>query len=162
MVDKPAACIGCPLYGDGRGFVPDELVPGAEVLVLGQHPDGDDERGERVVSYLGGRPVYESCAPAPFIGKPGYELDQTYLPIAGLKRGVNVSFANVIKCRWIKNGRRTRDLPPDHTASVAAAHCTGAHLHIPPTVRLVVAVGDLAWEAVGGAGTVAEWRGFLK
>lgn len=162
MLPKPDACIGCPLYGDGRGFVPDELVDGAEVLVLAQNPGGDEEKGDRVAGYAGGRPVYVADVPRPLIGKTGYELTTTYLPIAGLTRGKDVSLANVLKCRWVKGGRRTNDLPPDKILADATAHCTRVHLHIPASVRLVVAMGALAWKIVGSGGSVSEWRGFLK
>jgi uracil-DNA glycosylase len=150
------------MYGDGRGFVPDELVDGAEVLVLGQNPGADEERGQIVTGYAGGKPVYAPHAPAPLIGKTGYDLSSTYLPIAGLTRGKNVSLANVLKCRAIKNGRRTNDLPSDHDLSAAVTHCTAAHLRIPKTVRLVVAMGAVAWRAMGGMGSITDWRGFLK
>lgn len=162
MLAKPAACVGCPLYGDGKGFVPDELVPGAEVLVLAQNPGGDEEKGDRVVGYAGGRPIYQTDTPRPLIGKTGYELTTTYLPIAGLTRGKDVSLANVLKCRAVKNGRRTNDLPAPSVVDVAVAHCTGAHLSIPKSVRLVIAMGALAWQALGGSGSITEWRGFLK
>ena len=162
MLAKPDTCTGCPLWGDGRGFVPDEYIPGAEVLVLAQNPGGDEERGERVVSYAGGKPVYESHPSAPLIGKTGYELSQTYLPIAGLQRGVNVSLANVLKCRLIKNGRRTNDLPTGAVLDQAVVHCTGAHLRIPVGTRLVVAMGALAWKTLGGLGSISDWRGHLK
>jgi uracil-DNA glycosylase len=162
VIPKPPGCLGCPLYGDGKGFVPDEMVPGAEVLILAQNPGGDEERGERVTGYAGGRPIYETCAPAPLVGKTGYELTTTYLPIAGLTRGKNVSLANVLKCRAIKNGRRTNDLPSDHDLQAAVLQCTSAHLRIPTGVRLVVAMGALAWRAMGGLGSITDWRGFLK
>ena len=162
MLPKPVECTGCPLYGDGRGFVPDELVPGAEVLVLGQNPGADEEKGERVVGYAGGRAVYEPDRPRPLIGKTGYELSQTYLPIAGLTRGKDVSFANVLKCRAVKNGRRGNDLPTGDTLEAAVTHCMRAHLRIPVGTRLVVAMGALAWKALGGVGTISDWRGHLK
>jgi uracil-DNA glycosylase len=162
MLEKPAGCLGCPLYGDGRGFVPDELVPGAAVLILAQNPGGDEERGERVVGYSGGRPVYETDRPRPLIGKTGYELTTTYLPIAGLTRGKDVSLANVLKCRAVKNGRRGNDLPTGHTLEAAVLQCTSAHLRIPVGTRLVVAMGALAWKALGGVGSISDWRGFLK
>ena len=93
MLPKPPSCIGCPLYGDGLGYVPDELVPGATTLVLMQNP-GEEEEAR-------GRPA---------VGKSGQAMDEKLLPRAGLTRGVNVSVANVLKCRALepsKAGART-------------------------------------------------------
>ena len=39
---KPAGCLGCPLYGDGYGFVPDEIRPGAPLVIYMQNP-GEEE-----------------------------------------------------------------------------------------------------------------------
>ena len=89
-------------------------------------------------------------------------LSQTYLPIAGLTRGKDVSLANVLKCRLVKNGRRTNDLPTGKVLDEAVMHCVGAHLRIPVGTRLVVAMGALAWKALGGLGSISDWRGFLK
>lgn len=162
MKRKPPECQGCPLYQDGLGFVPDELVEGAPVLILAQNPGADEEKGQRVTGYSAGHAVYEDCPPAPLIGKTGYEMVTTYFPIAGLERGRNVSLCNLLKCRWIKGTRRTNDMPAGTTLAAAVAHCTGAHLRIPEYTRLVVAMGAHAWRYMGGSGSVSDWRGFLR
>lgn len=161
MLKKPEACAGCPMYGDGKGWVPDELVTGAPVLVLAQAPGGDEERGMRVTGFEGREALYEPCAPAPLIGKTGYVMEHEYFPLAGLERGVNVSLANVLKCRWIKNGRRTNDMPSGATLKGAVAHCTKAYLRIPPETRLVVAMGAHAANYLGCEGSITDWRGHL-
>ena len=142
-----SGCEGCPLYGDGRGFVPDDLSPDLKstVFVLGQNPGQEEENSGR-----------------PFVGKTGEMLLNEFFPRAGLVRGENAICGNTIKCRWIKDGKRTNDLPPDKMLRVAVAHCTQAHLNIPKHIRLVAACGALAWKALGGKGTISEWRGFLK
>ena len=81
MLPKPEGCIGCPLFGDGMGFVPDEIIEGAEVFVLGQNP-GEEEEAEHI----------------PFTGRTGQRMDKRFLPLAGLTRGENVSVGNVYKC----------------------------------------------------------------
>lgn len=148
------------MYGDGRGFVPDALVEGAPVLILAQGPGADEERGQRVVGWVTGRPVYETCAPQPLIGRTGAEMERVYFPLAQLERGRNVSLANVLKCR-VQDPRRTNDLPSGPTLTAALSHCTRAHLHLPVGVRLVVAMGALAWRALAGPGSITDWRGFL-
>ena len=149
-------CLGCPMYGDGEGFCPDELVDGAAVMVLGQGP-GEEEEAEGI----------------PFTGRTGQRMNKRFLPLAGLERGENVSVGNVIKCRWGVNRffreggnptalTKTNDLPPEPTLGQAVRHCTAAHLHIPDSVRLVIAQGQPAWEACGGPGSIHAWRGYLS
>src|SRR5438132_352171 len=116
MLRKGPGCVGCPMYGTGDGFVPDEIrdVP---VLVLAQNPGAQEEVGERVIGYdyVRGRRIpltaTNPSGPAPLIGPTGFDLVQEYLPLAGLTRA-EVSLANVLKCRAIVNGKRTNDLPP--------------------------------------------------
>jgi uracil-DNA glycosylase len=164
MIPKPTTCEGCVLYGDGEGYVPDELVTGSKVLILAQNPGGNEEAGRRLVAYeyVGRRriPVEEACQPAPLIGATGLEMAKNYLPLAGLVRGENVSFANVLKCRQIVGGKRTNDLPKGKVLAQAVAHCTRAHLRVPAGVELVVAMGAVSVSYMGFPGTVSAWRGF--
>ena len=93
MLHKPAACIGCPFYGDGHGFVPDEIGPGTKVVFVAQNP------GE--VEEVQGRPLVGPTGQmfrGRFVGR--------HLP------GVPVTYANIVKCRWQQNGRRSNNLPP--------------------------------------------------
>lgn len=122
-------------------FVPDEWVPGAATAVLGQNPGAEEARLGR-----------------PFVGPAGAWLEEKCFPRAMLRRGVNVSLANVLKCRW----RGSNALPPDKVLRGAVAHCTQAHLTWPPEVEVVVACGNLAWEALGGQGKITDWRGWVK
>ena len=140
-------CLSCPMYGDGLGFCPDELIKDSEVMVLGQGP-GEEEEAEGI----------------PFTGRTGQRMDRRFLPLAGLERGVNVSVGNVLKCRWQRDGPydRTNDLPPEPELRQAVTHCRRAHLRIPVSIKLVIAQGQPAWEACGGPGTVHQWRGYLR
>jgi uracil-DNA glycosylase len=117
-------------------------------LGLGEHTDGR-------------KYVWSAVAPQPLIGPTGFDLETRFLPEAGLVRE-QVSMHNVLKCRWAKNGRRTNELPGGKVLSQAVAHCMGAHYQLPPTVDLVIAMGGVSWKALGGPGTVTDWRGFLK
>ena len=175
MLPKPEGCLGCPLYQDGKGFVPDRIPAGAEVLILAQNPGEGEEEGQRVVEYVGPkRHRTEPCEPQPMIGPTGYMMDKTFIPLAGLDRE-KVGVANVLRCRLIKDGKRTNNMPTGATYREATAHCTSAHLRIPPSVRLIIAQGAHAWRLLGGpfpkktatnykddeAGGMSGWRGHL-
>ena len=157
MLPKPTSCQGCPLYGDGRGYVPDR-VTGGRVAILAQNPGVDEERGQRIVGYDGPRmPLYESCEPQPLIGSSGWMLKHTYLPLAGLDPD-HVDYHNVLKCRW----KHTNTLPEGVLYEQAVQHCTQAHLHLQDTVEVVVAHGRAAWEFTQGPGyPITDWRGFI-
>src|SRR5574338_350241 len=129
MLPKPDTCRGCPFYGTGRGFVPDELRP-VPVLVLGQAPGSHEEAGERLVARAGKVKRWEPAAPAPFLGDAGYDLGRTYLPLAGLTRD-DVSLCSVVRCRVGHGG----PLPPlTHTAvRQAIQHCQQRHFSIDKT-----------------------------
>ena len=160
LLAKPPSCVGCPLAQDMRGYVPDELVDGAEVTIVAQNPGNSEESGQKVVGYEGGRAVVEPHPHAPLIGATGYLMEKDYFPLAGLERG-KVSLANVLRCRWIHNGRRTNNLPTGKVLEQAMAHCS-VHDNIPSSTRLIIAMGALSWKKFGGPGTVSSWRGFLK
>ena len=135
------------MYQDGNGgFVPDELIDGAPVFVLGQNPGEEEEKEGR-----------------PFIGKTGQAMMADFFPAGGLIRGENVSIGNLIKCRlYTANGKGTNNLPTGNTLKAAVTHCTNAHLHIPLSTRLVVAQGAHAWKYASGTDyPISEWRGFL-
>lgn len=171
MLDKPAACHGCPMYGDGKGFVPDEVRPSAAVVILAQNPGDYEERGERVTDYgprWGSRISYitEPCAPAPLIGPTGFTLERQFLPVAGLRRS-DTSLCNVLKCRLQSpdaRGRvwRSNDMPTGALLADAVKHCTEAYLRFPAATRLVVAMGAYAWKYLDGPGSITDWRGYLK
>ena len=132
------------MYQDGRGWVPDEVVEGADVYVIGQNPGSDEEAEGR-----------------PYVGKTGQVMEREFFPRAGLRRGENVCIGNTLRCRLIVNGRRTNDMPKGEMWKQAVEHCTRAHLRIPESVKLVVAQGAHAARARGLEGSIMEWRGFL-
>ena len=139
---KPEKCKGCPLYQDGEGFVPDEVVEGALVFVLGQNPGEEEEREGK-----------------PFVGKTGQVMMSRYFPAAGLIRGENVSIGNVLRCRW----KRSNNLPTGRTLYEAVERCNGVYLHIAPGTKLIVAQGALAVKFLAQDQTLSieKWRGFL-
>ena len=145
---KPTGCLGCPLYGNGKGFVPDELRHDADVLILLQNPGKTEED-------LG----------IPACGKTGATLNTTYLPLAGLTRE-KVSVANVLKCRW----GNSNTLPEGDVLTQAVHHCTEAHLRVPASTKLVILQGALAYTYAtrdkqlykpdGKPATISDWRGY--
>jgi len=142
VLKKPKTCEGCPLYQTGQGFVPDELVEGALVMVIGQNPGETEEREGR-----------------PFVGKTGEAMIQNYFSVAGLRRGENVSIGNTLRCRW----QASNNLPSGNHLRDAVVHCTRAHLQIPQHTKLVVAQGALAAKMLSNDPnlSIEKWRGFL-
>ena len=145
MIDKPEACVGCPFFGNGKGFVQDELRPEAKVAIIAQAP-GDTEENL-------GRPL---------IGRTG-QMVQNDLARYGLKRE-DCSYLNVIKCRWCPPGSKTKVniLPEGAITHEAAKHCVSAYLlpnlkQIKP--NLVALMGEIALFYGTGYHEVASWRG---
>lgn len=159
MLKKPDGCLGCPLLGDGWGFVPDNLNENSPVTLVAQAPGELEERGRRVTHYVGGEAVTEPCEPQPLVGPTGYMLRNSFLPLAGAE---DASLANILKCRWQQNGVRTNKLPTGATLKAAVAHCMNAYFKVPPSTRLIVAHGQHAWTALGGPGSISAWRGHLS
>lgn len=140
---KPASCQGCPLFDDGEGFVPDEMIPGARVDVWLQNPGETEERKAR-----------------PAVGSTGEDLDEKFLPAAGLTRGQDVSVRNVLRCRWRHpgTGKKCNNLPSGKVLEKAIQHCRVHDAATGATVSM--AAGSLAWRMQGGPGTITDWRGF--
>lgn len=154
-MNKPSTCQGCPLYGDGAGFVPDTLVRGSRVLIKGQNPGECEERGHLVKGYSGGRPLYEVVAPQPFLGPTGYTLNHTFLPLAGLTRA-EVSVANTLRCRW----KNSNEVPSGKLLKEAVVWCS-QYDEVPKSIKVIVAMGAVAWAALDGPGSISDWRGSL-
>lgn len=158
MLPKPDGCRGCPFWGDGQGYVPDTILPGAPVVLWAQSPGESEEKGQRSL----GRDQWEAHPPAPLIGKTGRLLETTFLPLAGLNRE-DVSLVNSIRCRW----NHQNNLPPltQHLIQGAIKHCTLAHGPSPEmlqNVRLYVAMGEYAtYTLTGLLHGFNGWRGYL-
>lgn len=157
MISKPATCQGCPLYQTGRGFVPDTVVEGAELFVLAQNPDADEEKGERVVGWVGDTPLTEPCQPAPLIGRSGWDFERVFLPLTNLDR-TQVSVGNVLRCRL----HGTNALPNSKVMAQATKHCE-QYLHVPASTKLFVTVGSEAWKFAQGRHdlSIYDWRGHV-
>ena len=133
-------CHGCVYFGDGKGFVPDLINDSAPVFIFCQNPGESEERGERLIEYKFGQPIYEPCEPQPMTGKTGFAMDREYFPVATLTRD-NVSLGNGLRCRINHKDK----VPPIKNVELRDAlnHCHGAHFKLPEKTKLVVAQGEL-------------------
>ena len=142
--NKPDTCKLCPLYGDGKGFVPGVYPPQARVKLVGQNPGADEE-----------------AAGVPFVGKTGEALQRTYLSILGLDMA-DVARDNVLRCRWLPPGKRVKvnDLPPGKDL-VTAIHCCAQYDRDDPTLKLVIVMGEPAFARYYPELKASEWTGHL-
>jgi len=152
-------------------MVPDAMVPGSSVLILAQNPGEYEDSGARLVRhewYNNTRQaVTEATTPQPLIGPTGQWLQEEFWPLTGLDYA-GISKANVIKCR--PNG--VNDLP-NLTAKVAVRgisptmlkvameHCTAAYLHIPASVKYVLAMGNISLYHLTREKSITDWRGWV-
>lgn len=144
MNPKPPACADCPWYGDGQGFVPDEIPAESKVVYVCQNP------GE--VEEASGRPLW---------GPTGQLLREqwvkVYLP------GTAVGYANVVKCRKINAaGRRSNDMPRPAGGKawkIIVEGCMQRHLRLPPTALIVPCGKDAHLAFTGIDAPVLHMRG---
>lgn len=141
MLSKPSSCQGCPFYGDGKGFVPDEVRENAPVTIYAQNPGADEEAQGK-----------------PMVGKTGQSMERTYFPRAGLTRE-GTSILNTFRCRY----NHGNDLPQIKLkiTQEALVHCTQAHTKIPSGTKLIVSQGDYASLATTGDPSSTSWRGWM-
>lgn len=144
MLDKPDACQSCPMYGDGKGFVPGYWPEGAILGIIAQNPGAEEEKSGM-----------------PLVGNTGRMLATVYLPLVGVDLD-EVGRDNVIRCRWRPPGRKqkTNELPKGEMLSQAIGHCRQYDC-TPESVRLVVAMGVAALSKFAPTLKQFEWRGHL-
>lgn len=151
MILKGPGCSGCPAEHRGRFMVPDDHKPNAKVRICAQNPGEDEVLGRHFVRYYKGEEglgdIYEEDVPRPMIGKSGYALDKTFLPLAGLTRD-DVECCNVVRCRL----GNSNDLPPLTTtmARTMVEHCQRAYWKEPADGTTLVALGAYALWALTG------------
>lgn len=191
MIPLPSSCQGCPFYkykdDVDNGFVPDMVVPTAEVYFLAQNPGRDEAVGHRLIQrvYHGGgshSDQYEQVEPQPLLGMTGKVFNERFLPLTGLKRS-EVSLGNAIRCRPGKAlGLPKADELPPITASMkledskadivnALKHCKMAHFNPPRSTKVVVTMGRHAMFTMTGLSkdedeykkkqsVLESWRGY--
>lgn len=121
----------CELCPGKNNCVPPDGPEDADILFIGEAPGKDEDKHGR-----------------PFIGKTGQEVNEHYLPLAGLRRQ-NVRFDNAIKC-----------LPPGHggkldigrSKDLEMLYCCAENTLYPSLEsirpRLIVPLGTFACRAI--------------
>lgn len=163
MLKKPPTCSGCPLYDDGMGYVPDEIVAGSEIMIVLQSPGANEEECGR-----------------PAVGDAGTYMNEHFIKLLGKTRD-EVSVGNILKCRWRhpKTGQKTSKLPSEtgvwnkdkkkwdqvtgkEIEKLAVTQCLLAHWQVPKHIKHLLMLGDkgMPTQMVTGVSTL-EWRGFL-
>ena len=105
---KPAGCTGCPLLETGEGFVPDEVVPSPDIVIMAEAPGGTEVESGK-----------------PLVGKAGFVLKEWIMKavpeiqIAYEKK--KVSLCNVLKCKPPEHNGRP--YPTGDTRVKAEEHC---------------------------------------
>jgi len=130
--DKPSACHGCPWFGDGTGFVKDELNKGASVTFLGAKPSESDE-----------------LAGSAFAGRSAKMIEGNIAKY-GVKRS-DCNWCLGVKCRH-KHGGGWENY------EAAAAFCGVAH-PLPPATAIVVPLDDESLKLAANLNEVETWRG---
>lgn len=122
-------CSACPRVH--HCLPPDGPQTPGGILFIGEAPGRDEERKQRV-----------------FVGKTGMEVDQHYLPVAGLKRS-SVLVTNAIRCLPHTPGHKLDPKNRNHTELLDS--CANHHLY--PLIerlqpRLLVPMGSFAIRAI--------------
>lgn len=121
-------CSDCPLRAHGaRGFVPDDLPAGCEILFRGEAPGAT-----------------ELTTGKPFTGKAGFVLRNWLIRAVpsmqiALEKG-KIGFSNVLKC--LPAEVSGRPYPTGQLRRDAEAHCA-QFTSIPDTVKTVILCGEV-------------------
>lgn len=142
---KPSSCVGCPFYGDGKGFVAPFIGSEGETLLLGPAPDEAETKAGKLYVGQTGRMLDL------VLWQGGYSQGKGYKPTRE-----EFAIANLVQCA-----------PPGPLKGLdahrAITHC--AQAHIKPLLdeykpRYVVALGDVAFEELTGERKITEKRGY--
>lgn len=117
-------------------------------------PDGPDHADYLFVGEAPGAKENAGRPPTIFIGPTGQEVNQHYLPLAGLQRGRNVVFTNAIWCLPDSAGGKLDATKPKDLALLES--CTATNLY--PLIerlrpKVIIPLGALACRAV-----LPEWE----
>ena len=133
---KPDACKSCPWYGDGTGFVPDEINEGAKILFIGARPGETEELTGK--AHCGGN------------GK----MIEGGIAKYGLTRK-DASWINCVRCRY----RHSSDKPAN-SFSDAQTYCRLAYPYPnPEDYRVIVPLDEESLKLVTGHEEMEKWRG---
>lgn len=138
----------CPLCPNVNACIPpDGPQTKGGLLFVGEAPGGDEDREAK--KYPPGRN---------FIGKTGQEVNDHYLPVAGLRRS-EACFVNAIRCL---PDRPKGKLSPDQPKDLALLESCANH-HLYPLIerlrpRLLIPLGNFAARALFGEAYDLELR----
>lgn len=144
---KPEACKGCPLYGDGCGFVPDK------------------DNGSEVTINLSMPNLTEVQIGQSGLGQPFGEIADGYLPLLG-QDSVNISHS--VRCLQQKRKRTgevygvpfAADFFKSKAGRAAVDHCR-VHDSEPVHSGHILALGEASFAKFGGqCDSLQNWRGF--
>lgn len=138
----------CALCPGTNACIPPDGPMDADIVFIGEAPGFQEN--QNALKHFPGKP---------FIGSSGKEVDQHYLPLAGLRRH-RVIFANTISCLPTSAGGK---LDPKRRQDVALAQCCFAH-HLRPLIervrpQLIVTLGAFARIGMAMEGTLDHDHG---
>lgn len=132
---KSDACKGCPWFGDGTGFVPDEVNDAARILFIGARPGETEEIQGK--AHCGGNA----------------KMIEGNIAKYGLTRQ-DASWINVLRCRYNHSSNK-----PSSFAD-AAAYCRLTYPYPDPqSYKVVVPLDDESLKLVTGHEEMEKWRG---
>src|SRR3990170_6372955 len=129
---KSSICTECPY--NHKQQVKYEGQKSAQVLLLGESPDGDEERDKR-----------------PFVGRSG-QLLNAILSLSGLKRN-ELFIANSARCRLTKENKRLEAEVLKHCRN----HLVKAISIIKP--KLIITLGEIALKQISKKQKMKDARG---
>jgi hypothetical protein len=135
MYTKPPYCYDCPIYADGKGFVPDHIVPGSKIAAVYMYPSTYEIRTGEIGS--------------------GFVAEQYTREHEQYSGPVKVSKMHVIRCR----GQQGVKLPTGKIQAEAVKYCRGLD-DIPAHVDRLVYVGKDVMRHLR-PDVKGEWRGHL-
>lgn len=139
VIDYTQRCAVCP--GSHRCIQPDGPRTRGGILFVGEAPGVTEERRDR-----------------PFVGKTGQEVDEHYLPLAGLKRS-EVTFHNAISCLPDTPGGKLDPKQPKHQELLEVCASTNLYPLIDEMQpSLIVPMGNFSCRAIYGPGFDLEVR----
>lgn len=146
MLEKPIVCLGCPINEFTEGFVPPQLTPNSNELIVAEAAGA--EEAEAGVPLVGGAGKWFNAM-----------LAQAKIPRSRL------SLANVLSCRPRDNVFPTDEKwehTSQQTSKEAVNYCIKHHLSKAINFKRwqkITTLGGKPLEALTGRAGVLEWRG---
>ena len=153
---KPAGCLQCPYFSIGKGFVPDLIPPGCEILLQGEAPGETEVREKRPFCGGAGNYLVALTRRAGLLSPLTAKESEADLGIPErLLRKHKIGLANVLRCQPPKNHYPVGKLKTQSEA------CCRQYDKPLPALRVVVTLGQHAFKLWTKAkkGGITLWRG---